>query len=260
MNKRLHAHVPYLRLAEYMEQIISKRINPEIFFSAEALDSLICEKLAIQSDMLRAAGLSCTIHAPFLDLNPGALDSTIREATRRRFQQLFQAAAVLKPRVMVFHPGYDELRYGGSRMAWLKNSIDFWGEFIPMAREVGSVIAVENIFEKEPSTLRGLLEAVDDPCFRHCFDVGHWHMFTTVTLEEWFAELGSYVAELHIHDNHGQNDDHLPPGEGRIDFRRLFALAARYAPDAVLTIENHTMERLDRALRKIGDFMPVQQS
>lgn len=259
MNNRVHAHVPYLRLAEYLEKIVSKRINPEIFFSAEALDSYVCEELAVQSDILCTAGLSCTIHAPFLDLNPGALDGSIREATRRRFLQLFQAAAVLKPRVMVFHPGYDELRYGGSRMAWLKNSIDFWHEFIPMAREIGCVIAIENIFEKEPSTLRGLLEAVDDPSFRHCFDVGHWNMFTTVTMEEWFAELGSYIAELHIHDNHGENDEHLPPGEGQIDFRLLMDLVAGHAPEAVLTLENHTMERLERALRKIGSFMLPQK-
>ena len=255
MSSNLHAHIPYLRLSEHLKYILHKRINPELFFSAEALDTLICEKLEAQSALLRDAGLATTIHAPFLDLNPGALDGTIRDATRHRFEQLFQAAEILQPRVIVFHPGYDELRYGDSRMAWLKNSIEFWRDFLPSARKVGCIITVENIFEKEPSTLRGLLEAVDDPSFRHCFDVGHWHMFSTVPLEEWFAELGPYIAELHIHDNHGEADEHLPLGEGVIDFDLLFNLAEQYAPQAVKTIEAHTPERLERALKNIGRYL-----
>lgn len=255
MNDRIHAHVPYPRLSANLDYILARRLNPEIFLPAEALDQIIWEELAAQAGALHAAGLATTIHAPFMDLNPGALDASIREATRRRFQQVFQAAGLLRPRVIVFHPGYDELRYGDNRMAWLKNSIAFWRDFLPLAGEVGCIIAVENIFEKETSTLRGLLEAVDDPAFRHCFDVGHWNMFTTVTLEEWFAELGPFIAECHIHDNHGRADEHLPPGEGVIDFERVFGLLRQYAPDAIRTIEAHTIERLERALKNIGRYL-----
>ena len=251
MLSKIHAHVPYTRLSEHLAYIVANRINPEVFFSAQALDQVVWEELSAQAHILHSAGLQTTIHAPFLDLNPGALDPAIREVTRKRFQQVFQAAEQLTPRVIVFHPGYDELRYGSSRIDWLKNSIDFWGEFVPRARQTGTVITVENIFEKEPSTLRGLLEAVDDPCFRHCFDVGHWNMFTTVTLEEWFANLGPFIAEAHLHDNHGQTDDHLPPGEGRIDFTLLFHLLKLHAPDAVYTIEAHTIERMERAFKAL---------
>jgi sugar phosphate isomerase/epimerase len=255
MRSDIHAHVPYSRLAEHLEYIVANRINPEVFFSAQVLDHVIWEELSAQARILHSAGLATTIHAPFLDLNPGALDPCIREVTQKRFRQVFQAAEQLKPRVIVFHPGYDELRYGSNRLEWLKNSIDFWGEFVPRARETGSLIAVENIFEKEPSTLRALLEAIDDPCFRHCFDVGHWNMFTTVTLEEWFAELGPFIAEAHIHDNHGRDDEHLPIGEGQIDFDLLFGLLRRHAPEAVCTVEAHSVERMERALKTIRNYI-----
>jgi sugar phosphate isomerase/epimerase len=255
MQTNLHANIPYSRLAEQLEYIVKNRINPEVFLSADALDQMVWEELSALAGVLHSAGLRTTIHAPFLDLNPGALDSLIREATRKRFHQVFQAAEHLKPRIIVFHPGYDDLRYGGSRMEWLRNSIHFWKEFIPRAREVNCIIAVENIFEKEPSTLRGLLEAVDDPCFRHCFDVGHWNMFCTVTLEEWFNELGHFIAESHIHDNHGKADEHLPPGEGLIDFDRLFTLLKQKSPDALWTIEAHTFERLERALKNMEKYL-----
>lgn len=256
MRSDFHAHVPYSRLSEHLEYVVANRINPELFFSAEVLDQIVWEELSAQAQVLHSAGLSTTIHAPFLDLNPGALDPFIRGVTRQRFRQVFQAAEQLRPTVIVFHPGYDELRYGGNRLEWLKNSIAFWNEFIPRAKEQSCIIAMENIFEKEPSTLRALLEAIDEPCFRHCFDVGHWNMFTTGTLEEWFSELGPFIAECHIHDNHGQADEHLPPGEGQIDFVKLLSLLKQHAPNAVRTVEAHTIERLERARTNLDKYLP----
>lgn len=250
----VHAHVPYPHLAARLESIVTRQINPELFFSAEALDSMVWEELSAQAHVLHQAGRSCTIHAPFIDLNPGSLDPEIRMITRKRVQQVFQAAEQLRPRVIVFHPGYDDLRYGKNRLEWLKNSIDFWREWLPAAEACDCIIAVENIFEKEPSTLKALLEAIDHPRFRHCFDCGHWNMFSSMPLEEWFAELGEYLAEAHIHDNHGEEDEHLPPGEGLIDFELLFRLLKQSAPQAVWTIEAHSAERMERALKTIKNY------
>lgn len=256
MQNKIHAHVPYDRLGEHLEYAVANRINPEVFFSADVLDHLVIEELSSFAAALHAASLETTIHAPFLDLNPGAVDTSIRAASRHRIQQVMQAAEILCPKVIVVHPGYDDLHYGDNRLVWLKNSIEFWREFVPKARDIGTVLAVENIFEKEPSTIKALLDAVDDPCFRHCFDVGHWNMFTTVTLDEWFGELGGYIAESHIHDNHGRSDEHLPVGEGAIDFERFFPLLVKHAPAAVWTIEAHNTEHLQRALKNIRTYIP----
>jgi sugar phosphate isomerase/epimerase len=254
-NSKIHVHVPYLRLFENLEYLLREHINPEIYFSSEALDTYTHERLSTAARLLRDAGLATTIHAAFMDLNPGAVDSTIREATRKRFEQVFQAAVILKPRVIVVHPGLDEVRHGNDRKAWLENSIRFWRGFLPRAADIGCTIAVENIFEKEPSSLRDLLKAIDDPVFRHCFDIGHWNMFASIGLEEWFSELGSFMAEIHLHDNHGQADEHLPLGEGQIDFDLLFNLLGRFAPDAVWTIEAHSNERRERALENIKKYL-----
>ncbi len=258
MMNNLHLHVPYQHLAARMNFILERKINPEIFFSAGSLERAEKREIAALADTIRSASLPATIHAPFLDLNPGAIDPTIREATKKRFMQLFEIAEIFRPRVIVFHPGFDELRYGDNRKAWLDNSIAFWGEFIPLAEELGTVIAIENIFEKEPSTLLELLSAIDNPLFRHCFDTGHWNMFATVTLEEWFELLGGFIAEAHIHDNHGTADEHLPVGEGDIDFGRFFSLLGRYAPDAVRTVELHTLDRIERGLRSVARFIPLK--
>lgn len=255
MKNKIHAHVPYSRLGEHLEFAIANRINPEVYLPAESLDKIVWEELASHADALKSAGLATTIHSPFMDLNPGAMDISIRGASRRRIQQVMKAAELLHPRVIVVHPGFDDLHYGDNRLEWLKNSIGFWREFVPQASELGTVLAVENIYEKEPSTLKALLEEIDSPCFRHCFDVGHWHMFKTVSMEEWFSELGSYIVETHIHDNHGQSDEHLPVGEGIIDFALFFRLLLKHAPEAVWTIEAHSAERLQRALKNIKTYI-----
>jgi sugar phosphate isomerase/epimerase len=80
-------------------------------------------------------------------------------------------------------------------------------------------------------------------------------MFATVSLEEWFTALGSYIVESHLHDNHGQADEHLPVGEGEIDFQQGDRFAERYAPQAVWTLEAHSRERLERAQNNIKHYL-----
>jgi sugar phosphate isomerase/epimerase len=255
MSKRVFAHVPYLQMQEHLPFILERRINPEIFLSADALDALDPAQLAATAETLRSEGLSCTIHSPFMDLNPGSLERLLRDATMHRFNQVLDAAEILRPEVMVFHPGFDRWRYGEATAAWLDMSVVAWQHVLGRIRGVGSVIAVENIFEEEPSTLKALFEAVDDPLFRHCFDVGHWNLFKKVGMEQWFEALGSWIAEVHIHDNSGTRDDHAPPGGGAIDFELFFGLMERYAPDAAYTIEAHSKAHLEKSLEVLKPYL-----
>ena len=255
MPDLLCAHVPYPMLVANLDQVLEKRLNPEVFLPGEVLDTLIPEELQSVAEALTAGGLRCTIHAPFMDLNPGSVEPLIREATLRRFQQVLDAAAILKPAVVVMHPGYDRWRYGEQQDQWLRHAIATFRRVLEWSEPVGCTIAVENIFEEEPATLKALLEAVDHPRLRHCFDVGHWNLFGKVPLEEWFAELGSSIAEVHVHDNYGRRDDHAPIGEGNIDFPNYFELMRQYAPAAVYTIEAHCRAALDRALAAIAPYL-----
>jgi sugar phosphate isomerase/epimerase len=255
MSKRVFVHVPYLQLEAHLPFILERRISPEIFFSAEALEALEPAQLAATAGVLRGEGLSCTIHAPFMDLSPGSPEKLLREISSLRFDQVLDAAQILGPEVMVFHPGYDRWRYGEAIAPWLEHSVAVWRGVLVRARSIGTVIAIENIFEEEPSTLKALLEAVNDPLLRHCFDVGHWNLFKKVGMERWFEALGGRIAEVHIHDNSGTRDDHAPPGEGAIDFEQFFRLMERYAPDAAYTIEAHSRAHLERSLAVLKPYL-----
>ena len=254
-NSRVYAHVPYALIRNHLDFIIDRGINPEIAFSCDSLDAAVPTELASIAETLASNNLKATIHAPFMDLNPGAVDPLVWEATLRRFNQVYDAAEIVRPTIIVFHPGYDRWRFGDKRQIWLDNSIRIWEKMLVRSEKTGSVIAVENIFEEEPSTLRELFEAIDSPLFRHCFDAGHFNLFSRVSMEEWFAELGGYVAETHIHDNNGIRDDHLPIGEGAIDFPRLFDLLERHAPRSAYTIEAHTRDALERAMKNLAAYL-----
>ena len=47
-----------------------------------------------------------TLHGPFLDLNPAAYDSQIRQVTRLRFDQSYEAARELGAEKIVYHSCY----------------------------------------------------------------------------------------------------------------------------------------------------------
>jgi sugar phosphate isomerase/epimerase len=92
-----------------------------------------------------------------------------------------------------------------------------------------------------------------------CLDLGHAHM--TVGIPEAIDTFGNRVVSVHVHDNHGQKDEHLWPGEGSIDWpAAIKALAALpKAPAAVLEIHYSlidtaaaTTEKVQAALDKIA--------
>ena len=255
MPDRIYAHVPYHRLAENLETIISARINPEIFFPADTLDSLIPEEAAAIMNNLRSAGLCSTIHAPFMDLNPGSFEPLLRQATIHRFEQVLAAAEIVQPEMIVMHPGYDRWRYGDRQPDWLELALPVFRMVDAKAAAIGCRIAIENIFDEEPSVLKALIEAIDSPRVGHCFDVGHWNLFHSVSMAEWFAELGERIIHVHVHDNHGQRDDHFPIGDGNIDFDEYFRLMDRYAPNASYAIEAHDRNKVllaqERLLKRL---------
>jgi sugar phosphate isomerase/epimerase len=255
MPEPIFVHVPYPMLRENLDYAAAAGICPEVFLPAETLDRLDAEELAAVAGEMRDRGMPCTIHAPFMDLNPGSAEPLLRDASIHRFRQVMDAAEILRPRAMVFHPGYDRWRYGDQQEAWLGRSIEVWENVVQRAEEIDTVIAMENIFEEEPSTLCMLLDAIDSPRLRHCFDVGHWNLFHTVGLEEWFDRLGTRIAEVHIHDNRGTKDDHGPIGCGTIDFPLFFRLLRQYAPDALHTIEAHSHHCLEQAIPRLREYL-----
>ncbi|BCR02960.1 AP endonuclease [Desulfuromonas versatilis] len=255
MADRLHVHVPYRLLGESLPLLLERRLQPEIAFSGDDLDRLSLVELRSRARVLRQAGLGCTVHAPFHDLNPGTNDPLIRQATLVRCTQTLNAAAELGASLVVFHPGYEKWRYSLQSDLWLAPSLKFWPPLIQAAERLGLRLALENIFEEQPDTLAQLLTALGSPTLGHCLDVGHWRLFAKVSLKHWLAILGPHLVHLHLHDNLGDRDAHLPVGEGSIDFPLLFRLLKQLPVAPTLTLESHDRQSLLRSLAGVAPFL-----
>lgn len=250
--KTPHVHVPYDRIEKYLHFIIENHINPEIYFSSQSLDAVHYSDIIQLRNRLDYKP-SFTIHAPFMDLSPGAVDSKIREITIERFSHVFDIAEILKPKAVVFHSGYEKWKYSLKTDLWLEKSLMTWRPLIKRAADRGLKIAVENIFEDEPTNLRLLMETTASENFGVCFDTGHFNLFSRVSLDEWMRQLKPYIIELHLHDNDKTADDHIAIGEGTFDFKRLFAVLED--KDIIYTIEGHTPEDVLKSIRRLKGYL-----
>ncbi|MFA5353043.1 MAG: sugar phosphate isomerase/epimerase family protein [Thermodesulfovibrionales bacterium] len=243
-----HIHVPYEKIGEHLPFIRQQRLNLEIYFTSPVLDSL--EPGAI--DRLREEldyGPSLSFHAPFMDLSPGAMDSKVRTATMERFSHILDIASVLRPLSIVFHSGYEKWKYGLKIGPWLEQSLLTWRPINTRAEDLGVKVAIENIFEDEPSNLRMLMEEMGSDNFGVCFDAGHFNLFSGIPLKDWIGELLPHIIELHLHDNDRTADQHNPIGEGCFDFPGLFSLLKEKS--CIHTIEARSPEMAILSMQRL---------
>ncbi len=251
----IHSNVPYPMLLQRIDFVLQKRIHPEIYFSAEDLDTYDEKDVIYLAETLQEKGLETTFHGPFMDLSPGGVDRKIKEITSDRFLKTIELAHFFKPKTIVFHPGYEKWKFDGNVKLWLENSLQTWRPLIKEAETLGVVLAIENVFEEAPDSLVMLFNEIDSPHFRFCFDTGHQHLFGKPSLPIWFETLGRYLCEVHLHDNHRETDEHLPVGEGDFDFDRFFHLLLLFGLNPIYTIEPHEEAHLWRGLEAVKKYI-----
>jgi sugar phosphate isomerase/epimerase len=85
------------------------------------------------------------------------------------------------------------------------------------AKQRGVTIAVENT-PNELGSPASLVQFVKETRLdlKFCFDIGHAHLDAGVA--DSFELMRDRVATTHIHDNHGEKDEHLLPYSGTIDW------------------------------------------
>ncbi len=131
-----------------------------------------------------------------------------------------------------------------------------------MAREAAKHdirLAFENMGDMMPvggfDTLGKLVAAVDEPNVGYCLDSGHAWM-RGEDPADWIRFMGRRLFETHFHDNRsGSNsgepmhdaDEHLPPGFGTIDWRRVIQALDEVGFPGPVTFESEGWKLPDRA-------------
>lgn len=253
--ERVQVNLPFPMLVKNLTGITDLGLQPEIYFDAMTLDTLSREEVRRASEELQRKNIPVTFHAPFMDLSPGAVDRKIREVTALRFNQVIELVPAFHPQAIVFHGGYDKWRFDGDVSLWLENSLLTWKPLVVWAETLSVRLALENVFEEDPSILKALLDTLDSPYLGYCLDSGHGNLFSAVPVGEWIEALGSRLIEVHLHDNHRQADEHLPIGFGEIDFDGLFSSLRAKNLHPIHTVEPHAEEDLLPSLRALGKFL-----
>lgn len=189
-------------------------------------------------------------HAPFAEISPCAIDPMVRALTKERYLQSLDTAHKLGIKRLVIHGGFIPNVYYPEH--YVSASIVFWKELLSeMPSNI--LIALENVMEPEPSTLVKIAKGVNDPRLGLCFDIGHANCDITEKKPlEWIGPMAPYLKHVHVHDNTGGRDLHMPIGEGNIPIERILTKIAELCPDATFTIENMNAEPSVKRLIEMG--------
>src|ERR1700720_2838971 len=116
------------------------------------------------------------------------------------------------------------------------------------AKHVGVTICVENTTSEmgDPAYLRAFYDETRLAGLRFNFDIGHAHLADgpeEERVEKGFAPMRELVSGVHVHDNHGEKDEHLPPYEGSIDWAAAVKVL-KTAPEANLPLTLELKEKI----------------
>lgn len=175
-----------------------------------------------------------SFHGPFGDLCPGSFDVMVRDLAMYRFLSAARLADQLGATHMVLHHGYTPKTTPPPQ--WLKRSIKFWREFLDKTPEHIS-IHLENHLEHDATLMSDLIAEVNSKRLDICLDIGHAHCCSAQTATQWIDQLRDKIGYVHLHDNHGAKDEHLPLSQGTIPVADVCTALEEHAPDAIWAIE-----------------------
>jgi sugar phosphate isomerase/epimerase len=230
-------NIPFAEFSKYERLVSQYQINPEIGLDGDALYTFSKKDFLDRAKFLNDEGLRCTLHAPFHDMLPGAHDQYILEAVRDKLRRCFDLIEIFKPRSVVCHLGYLDCVHSYDMDQWLETSLETWQGMLAMAKHSATPIMFENTYETGPRIHKLILEALDSPLAQFCLDVGHLLAFAHKPWYDWLTTLGKWFGQLHLHDNHGFRDEHLPVGMGDFDFHGLFSYMKSRNFKPILTLE-----------------------
>jgi sugar phosphate isomerase/epimerase len=210
-----------------------------------------------------------SMHAPmFPDLEMGrggapAVNVVHGEKSRRieamdEVKRGLEVAELLPFRFLVLHLGEREDRWDERALEHALTAVEHLQAF---ARPLGVRLLLENIQNEvtEPKHLAEIVRVGHFDQVGVCFDTGHANLMGGVSGA--LEELKTLIASTHLHDNGGNKDAHLWPGDGTVDWKVAMAELKDVpnGPAALLEIHytlgetpEHVSEKAAAAFGRLG--------
>lgn len=208
-------------------------------------------------------------HGEMTDMRNKENDAIIKKS--------IEAAAIAGVKWTVLHPVTDKIS-DKDKSERLEENIKLLSPFVEYAKSLDLGIAVENMPKKmywygEEVCASGFYNAeelivlCDELNNRFgnvgiCWDTGHANLSTDNQYDE-LIKIGNRLKVLHVADNYGQSDEHMPPFYGNVDFKKIVAALKKINYEGTFNFETHKFtanipeELIDTAvtyLYKIGEY------
>jgi sugar phosphate isomerase/epimerase len=205
-----------------------------------ALNPRLVERL---QELMASYELRFSIHAPYADTNLAADDDLIREWILKRVRASIRFSSELEARCLVVHPGWTTAtdRFMKGR-AWELNLRSLrW--LLRYAEEYGVDMLIENVPDSMPYLLVSaedfelLYEEMEQP-MGMVLDVAHANLNGEIA--EFVRRFRDRIRHVHVSDNDGEVDQHLPIGDGGIDWEKVMALLRGIGFSGWVVVESYS--------------------
>lgn len=165
-----------------------------------------------------------SLHAPFgHDVNITSPDASQRRAALGQLHLAAEALAILGGKLYVIHPGGEDQRWVWEREARMALAVEGLLELRAGCHARGLTLVLETPL---PHLLGGvlddfawILDQLPHEGVGVCVDTSHCSLGGF--LFDAVARFGERLVHVQVSDNRGISDDHLPPGQGHIDWNRF---------------------------------------
>lgn len=200
------------------------------------------------------AGMTFSIHASIADTDGAALNLRMREAAVLEFMSEMEAARDMGVDTLTVHPGITSLSVPDTRDRSIAAAKETMRVLDRAGREFGVTVCIENM-PKLPVMLgtsaSELAEIISGTNLSVCFDIGHAH--TAGLIDAMIDVFGDRIANVHIHDNMGEKDEHLAIGEGTVDFAHAIGRLRGYSGRYI--IESRDLESAVRSRKALEGLL-----
>ncbi len=176
------------------------------------------------------------------------LTESIRKASLTEVLQSLETAALLGTEKVVVHPAY--ITGMGPHVPELARGLAMESLEVIASRaaDLELTLCLENMFPRTHFCVdvADLAEVFDRlPALKLTLDTGHANIGSprgkrTLKLIETF---GDRIDHVHISDNFGKEDNHLPVGSGRINFSKILKALKKTGYNGTVTFEVFTPDR-----------------
>ena len=169
-----------------------------------------------------------SFHAPFSqEIDISSLNDKQRENATLEILKAAEAAAILGVRHFVIHPGPEKsLRIDSSeRFQRMENALSVLNRVSGRCRDFGIELILENmlphLFLGHTRDILWMVGGMAETNIGVCLDTGHANLSGDLYSAPF--RFSGHLKMLHLNDNTGKGDEHLPPGKGHIQWDRLAA-------------------------------------